>query len=424
MITINIDKKVEDKFKGIYQKGRFSDSRSTSDTKISLVQRLQKKIVAYLSIPNPQNAELIVMRFLQAHFGNDPNNVTEDKITAYFLRKDLKTIIHLFWECVSLIWSEKLTNEGTLPMPSDKYADALSAWETIKDVALCENNKDKRIALVTQIITPETLPFFEGISVDDLRSTAKQGTVLTNRDYFKKVKLRFDSELYTEETGALAILKSLFDYDLLNGAPRHEVLIAMEIPVCPYCNRQYITSFADDEFEKTTADLDHYYCQSLYPYLALSLYNFVPSCQICNSRFKLAKDFYHVPHLYPYEKVPSSTVTFKLGDVTLLLDDATSEDAILDIICSDEAAANSVSTFRLNEVYQSHRDYVQELVWKTKIYNDDLISMLQNEFDSLFGSTQDVRQLIFGQYLDEIDIHKRPLAKLTQDLLVDLGFTE
>lgn len=424
MITINIDKTVEDKFKGIYQEGRFSDSCSTGDTKTSLVQKFQKKIVNHLSIPNPQNAQLIVMRFLQVHFGNDPNDVSEDKITAYLLRKDLKTIIHSFWECVSLVWSEKLTNEGALPMPSDKYADALSAWEMTKDVALCENIKATRIAMVKQIITPETLPFFEGISGNDLSSTAKQGTVLTNKDYLKKVKLRFASELYAEETGALAILKGLFDYGLLDGAPRHEVLIAMDIPVCPYCNRQYITSFADDGLDKTTADLDHYYCQSLYPYLALSLYNFVPSCQICNSRFKLAKDFYHIPHLYPYEKQSSSAVTFTLGDVTLLLDDATSENAILDIICSGEAAANSVSTFHLNEVYQSHRDYVRELVWKTKIYNEDLISTLQDEFDSLFSSSQDVRQLIFGQYLDATDIHKRPLAKLTQDLLTDLGYTE
>lgn len=424
MITINIDKTVEDKFKGIYQKGRFCDSRSSSDNKISLVQKLQKRIATYLSISNPQNAELIVIRFLQAHFGNDPSNVTEDKITAYLLRKDIKTIIHSFWECVSMVWSETLTSEGTLPMPSENYADALSAWETIKDVALSENDKDKRIALVKQIITPETLPFFEGISRADLNSTAKQGTVLTNKVFLNKVRLRFDDELHAEETGALAILKGLFDYGLLDGSPRHEVLIAMEIPVCPYCNRQYITSFADDEFEKTTADLDHYYCQSLYPYLALSLYNFVPSCQICNSRFKLAKDFYHIPHLYPYEKRPASAVTFALGDVTLLLDDSTSDNAILDIICSGDAAANSASTFHLNEVYQSHRDYVQELVWKTKIYNEDLISTLQDEFDSLFHSSQDVRQLIFGQYLGATDIHKRPLAKLTQDLLADLGVTE
>ena len=113
---------------------------------------------------------------------------------------------------------------------------------------------------------------------------------------------------------------------------------------------------------------------------------------------------------------------FKLADVAHLLDDSTPETTVLKLICTDEAAANSVTTFHLEEVYQSHRDFVQELVWKAKAYNDDLISTLLDEFDTLFNSPQDVRQLIFGQYLDTADIHKRPLAKMTRDLLEDLGF--
>lgn len=49
------------------------------------------------------------------------------------------------------------------------------------------------------------------------------------------------------------------------------------------------------------AVLDHYYDKGKYPYLALSFYNLIPSCNICNSKFKTTIDFKEIPHLHPYE---------------------------------------------------------------------------------------------------------------------------
>ena len=42
---------------------------------------------------------------------------------------------------------------------------------------------------------------------------------------------------------------------------RHKLLSLMGIEVCPYCQRNYISSYG----KKTTADLDHFYPKSLYP---------------------------------------------------------------------------------------------------------------------------------------------------------------
>ena len=81
---------------------------------------------------------------------------------------------------------------------------------------------------------------------------------------------------------------------------RHKLLFLMEIEVCPYCQRNYISSYEENNIKKTTADLDHFYPKSLYPFLSLSLYNFIPSCQICNSRFKGNKDVRG--SVYPYEE--------------------------------------------------------------------------------------------------------------------------
>lgn len=77
------------------------------------------------------------------------------------------------------------------------------------------------------------------------------------------------------------ILENIITYSLIDSAMRRRIIIATGITVCPYCDRQYISYFMKDKVKYTTADLDHFYPKSKFPLFSLSLYNFVPSCQIC-----------------------------------------------------------------------------------------------------------------------------------------------
>lgn len=70
----------------------------------------------------------------------------------------------------------------------------------------------------------------------------------------------------------------------------------LQIDVCPYCNRQYIYTYAKDAQKKNTAEIDHFRPKSKYPYLSCSLYNLIPSCHTCNS-IKHDKD---ENIIYPY----------------------------------------------------------------------------------------------------------------------------
>lgn len=64
-----------------------------------------------------------------------------------------------------------------------------------------------------------------------------------------------------------------------------EFYAALDVKVCPYCNRCLIEPINDGADKKTVVgELDHFYCKSKYPYLAVSLYNLVPSCGICNGK--------------------------------------------------------------------------------------------------------------------------------------------
>lgn len=91
-----------------------------------------------------------------------------------------------------------------------------------------------------------------------------------------------------------------------------EFYAALDVKVCPYCNRCLIEPINDGAGKKTVVgELDHFYCKSKYPYLAVSLYNLVPSCGICNGKsWKGEKDFYGTRFQNPYLLQDNDGMTF------------------------------------------------------------------------------------------------------------------
>lgn len=72
--------------------------------------------------------------------------------------------------------------------------------------------------------------------------------------------------------------------------------------LCPYCQLSLAVTIYRDRKEKALRPtLDHFYPKHLYPYLALSLFNLVPSCYACNSSLKGTSDFFRHEHLHPFE---------------------------------------------------------------------------------------------------------------------------
>lgn len=67
---------------------------------------------------------------------------------------------------------------------------------------------------------------------------------------------------------------------------------ALGITSCHYCDLSYINVYtlksSSSNQTRRHFDLDHFLPKSKCPIIALSLFNFVPSCQVCNSRIKLA----------------------------------------------------------------------------------------------------------------------------------------
>lgn len=78
---------------------------------------------------------------------------------------------------------------------------------------------------------------------------------------------------------------------------------------CFYCDSAYAGVFDQTNLnvdkQRRTFDVDHFFPNAQYPMFSLSLYNFVPSCQICNSRIKGSSNFLQ---FYQFIKVDSNTI--------------------------------------------------------------------------------------------------------------------
>lgn len=327
------------------------------------------------------------------------------KVSQYLLNQNLVEKINKYKGLISEIFQ-----------PQDRaYSDIIYTWPLVRQNALENTNYSERKNIITTVIHANNIHLFRSISLEELTKDPKQGTIFSNKEKIKDIELVYSDQI----SHVIDQLSDIFNYDAFSPNFRSLLLSALHVDVCPYCNRQYITNYETKGTIRGTADIDHFYNKSQYPFLALSIYNFIPSCQICNSRFKLTKDFELKKHIYPYGRGFGKDGKFKFINIDCLL--GNDPKYVLENCGNLEEIENSINTFHLQEVYQSHKDYVQELVKKAKIYNDTQCNEFLRNFRGLFSSKEEMLRMIFGNYISEEDLGKRPLAKLTKDLLDDLG---
>lgn len=189
------------------------------------------------------------------------------------------------------------------------------------------------------------------------------------------------------------------------------------IKSCPFCNNNYIYFYEKDAGQyNTLATLEHYYPKAKYPHLSLSFYNLIPSCSTCNSKFKG-----NVTHegeiLHPYYEDFDDKAKFSVGVDSLPIHKSIQLSVKLE--SNDNRCKKSIDRFQLDKIYTQHSDIAQEIWNKAQVYNASRIDELYESFYKNLGySKEDVKNMIFCNYLDKDDINKRNHAKLTQDILI------
>ncbi|WP_254348934.1 hypothetical protein [Paenibacillus sp. A3M_27_13] len=236
-------------------------------------------------------------------------------------------------------------------------------------------------------------------------------------------------------------LKHVFNYD--NFIKQYDIskwgaytlTERLKVAVCPYCNRQFTTTYQSSD-GRTRPQLDHFFDKATYPYLAVSFFNLIPSCYVCNANLKGTKAFTLDTHLHPYEDGFEQYRTF-----TIKFDEGIDIDYVgifegnvkgFSIGFKDNPIIdkedpiwmkidNNCKTFKLVELYNAHKDYASDLLIKSKIYNDDQIKNLLVSFPDLFQNESEVARLVLGTFPgSELESSDRVLSKFTQDILMEL----
>lgn len=262
--------------------------------------------------------------------------------------------------------------------------------------------------------------------------------------------------------------KEIFNYDnfVRDKQNAYWLLRELRVRVCPYCNRIYTTTLPTKEelekagggerFETTRATYDHFYCQDRYPYLALSLFNLVPSCNICNNNKSSCMD----EIIYPYDEEFGKSAVFRLipdfkevelgsnvfhfltgesdrfhvrlmgKDRASLLEDSSLETRLSDVEEEDyrKRIISSIQLFRLEKLYNELKPEIRDILRNRYYFNEEYVKsaicpLLKDRAIRDGESISDEQvwylamDMLFQTRLRPEEWKDRPLSKLKADIL-------
>lgn len=209
-------------------------------------------------------------------------------------------------------------------------------------------------------------------------------------------------------------------YDLANK---------LNVKSCPYCNRNYTVTVANGKSRIVRPDFDHFFPKKQYPLLALSFYNLIPSCLICNRTIKNQAKIVYGKYIHPYEEGYGTALKINYfptdTDSSVGLKTNYEIHTLLNQLESIKAqkCLDSFNLFKLKEIYkESHNGEIADIIRKHYVSNGRYLEILKKAFPGI-GSIDELYRLAFANYFFEDDFEKRPLSKLTKDVVEQLVFT-
>ncbi|KAB2357038.1 hypothetical protein [Bacillus toyonensis] len=302
----------------------------------------------------------------------------------------------------------------------EKYTEIKNYYFTSKLVFLSKFSVDIELKKLNMTRNDSNRQTYRRNFVEKYNNSWIQDIMNNHLEYFKN-KENFNCFIKDVERKLDQLneeISKVIDYDLIEDDERHQILYNYGIEVCPYCNRNYISKYEKDGKLRTTADLDHFYPKSKFQLFSLSLYNFVPSCQICNSRFKLAKG---VEIINPYtQKIDYTKLKFEYSlkpesTVGVFFNEENSFD--IKISCTDTNYIQHINLFELENLYNTHKVIVGEVLYKKEAYNNTYSELINNLFDEMKLTQSEKERFLFGIEMDEELFYKRPLSKLIFDIV-------
>lgn len=369
--------------------------------------------------------------------------------------------------------AQKKSKKNGEEKKSPAYVALLNAYQVDQTKSL----RDQDAILAQKIIQAYSTELHNKLYTNPTRK--KPGAV--NREALRRLltttfphgKVPNDLRFSEHPSGTAALLRdNVFRYGIFSQKrPEgkrsvYQLLSMLSVSVCPYCNRQYITTVAHGR-HNVRPQFDHFHNKKDFPYLALSINNLVPCCGVCN----LLKSDETDQILYPYDEEMGDRFVFQAryiehqsggrktrdADFVSLLQNMEADARRLDLLSGENTencdgvhiitsllqgandamgtfritleesgenhdddfvkhAKNSLSVLALEELYQSHKDYVADLFFQRYIFTEDYFASTATQFKKLFKSVDDVKHTLRLMDYSPGVWGNRPLAKLTHDI--------
>jgi 5-methylcytosine-specific restriction endonuclease McrA len=186
---------------------------------------------------------------------------------------------------------------------------------------------------------------------------------------------------------------------------------------CVYCNSQ-LTITVDNKGGKKSAkfEVDHFIPKSDYPCFSISFFNLYPVCSSCNGK-KSNNVVNFLLYSNKFKEIKESYFEFEIDKKSIAKFRLSCVESELIIKFKDSINSGLNETFLVEGIYNTQKDLAAEIILKSLIYNKSYQNTLKRSFEKLYGDRPLLfNRLILGNYSEVTDIHKRPMAKFTQDI--------
>lgn len=225
------------------------------------------------------------------------------------------------------------------------------------------------------------------------------------------------------------IIKNVFGYENYrdNGLARDNV-DKFNLNYCPYCNIHKLERIKTTNlltgYPRTWAlyQLDHFYPQSRYPYLAVSFFNLIPGCSSCNAQLKGEIDFNIITHFNPFHKNFNDYFHFQLKNVVL----NSCDEVTIEIQNIKQHVKNSIDDFVLIDRHNDliTRKKVFDLLAALRNRSPNIQKSIKNQFQGLFAQadiTNDTMLKSQGIPLEIRQISDYEMGKMKRDICKQIG---
>lgn len=261
-------------------------------------------------------------------------------------------------------------------------------------------------------------------NLKDIITTPPANLMLANNK-FKAIKGK-------KKLNPNSVLKKIFDYDNFirkkeEKYDAYDLAEKLDLRVCLYCNRMYTLTIKTSNKKQqhiTRPEFDHFFDKSTYPMLALSIYNLIPSCTICNSTLKGSQKFGLDTHIHPYidSCLSHYKYSFKPYDVSSILGNSSNLEVIIttDADPISSKLETTAEIFKLEVIFNGHSEELRDLFDIRYRFSKTYLDQLFSTYSPLGISYEEAYKIAFGVHYNESDFGRRPFSKLKKDILKEL----